>query len=46
MHFEEEIQDKEYFELKIQKLHERVSFLEEITKEMVIMMLKKDSDGK
>lgn len=54
MHFEEEIQDKEYFQLKIQKLHTRVSFLEKITKEMalnkrindrLILMLKEDSDG-
>lgn len=29
MHFEEEIQDKEYFELKIQKFEERIRILED-----------------
>lgn len=28
LYFEEEIQDKEYFELKIQKLEERIRILE------------------
>lgn len=33
LYFEEEIQDKEYFEEKIRKLEERVALLEELTKE-------------
>lgn len=52
MHFEEEIEDKEYFQLKIQNLQERVKFLEEITKEMAFnkrlaeKLRKENADGR